>query len=342
MIKTQLLNPALLLAALAVAAPANAQTFCVYDPLGAGGDYFSLFKDYQLAAKRWSVQIDLKVYTDDGQLDTAFKSGQCDMASMIGMRARSYNQFSGTIDAPSVIENYAQLRSVMSLVASPKLAKYMIGNGYEVEGVVPIGAGYVMTTDRWINSFERGAGKKVTVMNWDPTQAIMARDFKVTPVPLELPHFAEAFNTGKVDLTIMPMVMYKALELNKGIGTKGGIVRRPLFQFTMQVIGHADKFPPDFGQKSREYLETQTDHALSLARNLEANVDNRVWIYAVHNEITEWNTTMRATLDHLTRSGYFDRRMLAILKRVRCKSDVEEPECAPTPEQTREAGRPDN
>jgi hypothetical protein len=320
---------------------AQAQTFCVYDPLGAGGDYYSMFKDYQLAAKRWGVVIDLKAYTDDGQLDAAFKSGQCDMASMIGMRARTYNQFSGTIDAPSVIENYAQLREVMGIVASPKLAKYMVGGGYEVEGIVPVGAGYVLTTDRWINSFERGAGKKVTVMSWDPTQSMMAQDFKVVPVPMDLPHFGDAFNTGKVDLTIMPMVLYKALELNKGIGTKGGIVRRPLFQFTMQVIGHADKFPPDFGQKSREYLFTQTDHALSLARNLEAQVDSRLWIYAVHSELTEWNVTMRAALEHMTKAGNFDRRMLAVLKRVRCRSDAEEPECAPSAEQQQNAGRPE-
>jgi len=328
------------LGALVMAASAQAQTFCVYDPLGAGGDYYSMFQDYQLAAKRWGVQIDLKAYTDDNKLDAAFKSGECDMASMIGMRARGYNQFSGTIDSPSTIENYSQMRDIMSLVASPKLAKYMVSGDYEVDGIVPIGAAYCVTTDRWINSLERGAGKKVAIMSWDKTQQMMADDFKAIGVQTDVTQFGDLFNHGKVDMIIVPMVMYKALELNKGIGTKGGIVRRPMFQFTMQLVGHTAKFPPDFGQKSREYMLTQTDHALSLARNLEAQVDNRLWIYAVHSEVTEWNNTMRAALDHMTRMGFYDKRMLTLLKRVRCKTDLEEPECAPTVEQAKEAGHP--
>jgi len=319
---------------------AQAQSFCVYDPLGAGGDYYSMFKDYQLAAKRWGVQIDLKAYTDDGKLTDDFKAGTCDMASMIGMRAREFNLFTGTLDAPSVLENYSQVRDMMNIMTSPKLAKYMVNGPYEVEGMVPIGAAYAITNDRWINSLERGAGKKVAIMNWDKTQFMMAKDFKVIPVPVDVTQFGDTFNTGKVDMIIVPMVMYKALELNKGIGTKGGIVRRPMFEFTMQVVGHTDKFPADFGQKSREYMNTETDHALGLARNMEAEVDNRLWIYAVHSEVTEWNTTMRALLDHMTRQGFYDRRMLTLLKRVRCKSDIDEPECAPTPEQAQEAGHP--
>jgi hypothetical protein len=335
------LLPGLLLAALLLPTQALAQTFCVYDPLGAGGDYYSMFKDYQLAAKRWGVTIDLKAYTDDSQLDEAFKAGQCDMASMIGMRARQYNLFTGTLDAPSVIENYAQVREIMSIVTSPKLGKYMVSDGgYEVVGMVPVGGAYAIVNDRYINSLERGAGKKVAIMAWDKTQPMMADDFKVTPVPTQLPLMGSLFNKGAVDMVIVPIVVYKALELNKGVGSKGGIVRRPMFEFTMQVVTHADKFPADFGQKSREYMFTQTDHALGIIRNLEAGVDARLWIYAVHSEVNEWNTTMRALLDHMTRQGYYDRRMLALLKRVRCKTDVEEPECAPTVEQQKSAGHP--
>jgi len=329
-----------LLGLLALSSQAQAQSFCVYDPLGAGGDYYSMFKDYQLAAKRWGVQLDLVAYTDDNALHDAFKAGTCDMASMIGMRAREFNLFTGTLDAPSVIENYSQVRDVMSLVASPKLAPLMKNGDYEVDGVVPIGAAYVFTSDRWINSLERGAGKKVAIMDWDKTQKMMADDFKTTAVPIPITQMGETFNSGKVDIIIVPMVMYKALELNKGIGTKGGIVRRPMFQFTMQLVSHANKFPADFGQNSREYMNRQTDHALGMARNLEAEVDNRLWIYAVHSEVTEWNTTMRALLDHMTRMGYYDKRMLTLLKRIRCKSDIEEPECAPTVEQAKEAGHP--
>ena len=312
---------------------ARAQLFCVFDPLGAGGDYYRMFKDYQLAAKRWSVSIDLKPYTDDNQLDADFKSGACDMASMIGQRARLYNTFTGTLDAPSVIENYAQEREAMAVVASPKAATYMTNNGIEVVGVVPIGAAYVVSSDRYINSFDHAVGKKVAIMAWDPVQAMMAKDFKTVPVPVQLPQFGDYFNKGKVDFIVAPIAIYKALELSKGIGSKGGIVRRPLFQFSMQVLDHADKFPEGFGQKSREYMFGQTDHALSLAHNQEAEVDSKVWMYALHQEIIKWDNTMRTLLKHLTKEGLYDRHMLAVLQRIRCKTDTDDPECTAEPAQ---------
>jgi len=312
---------------------ARAQTFCVYDPLGAGGDYYNMFKDYQLAAKRWGVTIDLKVYPDDNQLHTDFKAGQCDMASMIGMRAREFNKFTGTLDAPSVIENYSQERDAMAVAASPQAAALMQDNGYEVDGVIPIGAAYVVVNDRYINAFDHAVGKKVGLMGWDPVQSMIAKDLKITPVPLELTQYGDYFNKGKVDLIVAPMALYKALELSKGIGTKGGIVRRPLFFFTMQLVSHTDKFPADFGQKSREYMLTQVDHALSLAHNQEAEVDNHIWIYSLREEILKWDNTMRGLLRHLTKEGYYDHHMLAVLQRIRCKTDINEPECAPTPAQ---------
>jgi len=319
---------------------AQAQTFCVFDPLGQGGDYYSMFQDYQLAAKRWGVQIDLKVYPDDQKLDDAFKSGECDMASMIGIRARTYNQFTGSIDSPSTVENYVELREVMNLMASPKLSKYMVSGDYEVVGMVPVGAAYAVVNDRYINSLEHGAGKRIAMMKWDKSQPIMAEYFKSVPVMVDITQFGDYFNHNKVDFVVVPLAVYKALELSKGVGSKGGIVRRPMLQFTMQLVAHNGKFPADFGQKSREYMLTQTDHALSLARNMEASIDNRLWIYAVRSEVTEWNNSMRGLLNKLVQMGFYDKRMLTLLKRIRCSNDKEEPECAPTVEQAREAGHP--
>jgi hypothetical protein len=300
----------------------------VFDPLGASGDYYSMFKDYQLAAKRWGVAIDLKVYTDDGQLDKAFRGGQCDMASMIGMRVRKFNLFTSTLDAPGVVDNYAQEREVMRLVASPKLAQYMTHDDYEVVGAVPVGAAYPIVNDRGINSLKNGAGKRVAIMSWDQTQDVIAKYFKLLPVPTELANMGHVFNTNGADMVVVPIVVYKALELEKGVGSSGGIVRRPLFEFTMQLVSYSKKFPAGFGQSSREYMLSQMDHALGIIHNQEAAVDNRAWIYAARNEMTEWDNSMRGLVEQMTKSGYYDPKMLTLLKRVRCKTNVEEPGCA--------------
>jgi hypothetical protein len=312
---------------------ATAQLFCVFDPLGTQGDYYAMAKDYQLAAKRWSVTIDLSVYTDDDKLDEAFKAGKCDMASMIGMRARQYNIFTGTLDAPGMLDNYAEVRDALGLMAAPKLARNMSQGNYEVVGVLPVGAAYAVVNDRHINSLGAAAGHKTPIFAWDQSQKLMAEDMHVIPVPTSLTNSATLFNKGDVDFIVAPAVLYKPMELSRGVGANGGIIRRPLFQFSMQFVSVQSKFPPTFGQQSREYFAQQVNHGLGIIHNGEAALDQRLWIYALRSEAATWDTAMRSIVAHMVKSEIFDKRMIGLLKRVRCKNNVDEPECAPTVQQ---------
>jgi hypothetical protein len=316
------------------AQPALAQTFCVYDPMGTAGDLYSLFKDYQLEAKRWRVNIDLVAYTDDNKLTADFDAGHCDMANMIGMRARSYNQFTGTIDSPSTIENYVEMRDLLALLASPKLDKYMVSGPYEVVGVLPVGAGYAVVDDRNINGVAKTVGRKAAVPKWDKAQTLVTAGIKAVAVPLDLPAYGTKFASGEVDIIVIPLVLYKPLEIDKSLAKSGGgVIRRPLFQFSMQLIAKRDQFPAGYGGESRAYIGHQADHALSIVRNVENQVDSRFWIYAQHSEVAVWNTTMRAVCDKMVKEGYLDKRMLGLLRRIRCKSTPDEPECQSINEQ---------
>lgn len=316
------------LALLASAPGAVAQVFCVHDPMGTAGDYYSMFKDYQLEAKRWGVDLDLVPYTDDDKLVEAFEGGHCDMASMIGFRALKYNKFTGTIDTPSTIENYVEMRSLLGLIASPKLAPYMTSGPYEVVGVLPLGAGYVIVNDRNINNVGAATGKKVVIPKFDPGLSLVVTGINAKPVPEDLLNYGKAFANGDVDILMVPLVLYKPLELEKSIiKFNGGIVRRPLFELTVQLVSYHDKFPPQFGQDSREYISHLADHSLGIARNLDNSIENRYWIYAKHSDLDIWNTTMRNISNEMVKQGYIDKRMLSVLRRIRCKSTPDEPEC---------------
>ena len=82
--------------------------------------------------------------------------------------------------------------------------------------------------------------------------------------------------------------------------------------------------------RSREYFEQQVTHGLGIIHNGEDALDQRLWIYALHSEAAEWDTAMRGIVAHMIKSDIFDKRMISLLKRVRCKNNVDEPECAPT------------
>ena len=311
---------------------ASAQTFCVYDPMGAAGDYMTMFKDYQLEAKRWKINIDLVTYTDDDKMIQAFEGGHCAMASMIGFRAVKYNMFTGTIDTPSTIENYVEMRDLLHLIASPRLAQYMTSDPYEVVGVLPLGAGYVIVNDRKINTVSAATGKKVVIPKFDKGLSLVVTGINAKPVPEDLLNYGKAF--ADVDILMIPLVLYKPLEVERTvIKTNGGIVRRPLFELTVQIVSYHDKFPAAFGQQSREYIGRQADRTLGLAHNLENSIDNRFWIYVKRGDLDIWNTTMRNISNEMVKQGYIDKRMLGLLRRIRCKSTPDEPECRTINEQ---------
>src|SRR5574343_323283 len=110
----------LLLGAAPVLAPA--QTFCIFDPVGAQGQAFAIAKDYALAARAWGVNLTLQAYTDDRVAAEDFKAGQCDGVAMTGLRGRAFNLLAGSVDSMGAIPSYAHLRAVLEVLASPKVA----------------------------------------------------------------------------------------------------------------------------------------------------------------------------------------------------------------------------
>ncbi|HEX6592224.1 MAG TPA: putative solute-binding protein, partial [Moraxellaceae bacterium] len=141
---------------------------CIFDPIGNNGPGIQYAKDLVLQAKRWNVFLDIKVYTDERVAAEDFKANQCDAVAISTFRAKQFNKFIGSLDSVGSLQDYAQVRTAMNvLYTNPKVAPLMIDGPYQVGGVVPIGAVYVMVNDRSINSIEKAAGKKVAVLDFD-------------------------------------------------------------------------------------------------------------------------------------------------------------------------------
>jgi len=307
---------------------ARAQTFCVFDPEGAQGDGYQAARDYVLEAKRWGVDLDLKVYTDEGVVVEDFKAKQCDMMVVTGLRARQFNAFTGTIDSIGGLENYVELRKLMDLVSSEKIDHYMVSGPWEIEGIFPLGAGYAFVNDRQINKLSKAAGKKIGVMEWDKTEAMLVEAIGGQPVLSDFTNYAGRFNNGQVDIIVAPLIMFRPFELYKGLGTKGAIARFPILQLTAQIVAWHDRFPPDFGRLSRNYNTKQVDHAFAYIRQQEADVDSKYWMHVPLADRDGYTQIMRQARLALAKNGFYDRRMLSILKRVRCSTEPDQGECS--------------
>ena len=303
-------------------------TFCVFDIVGKQGDVYSMMEDYRLEAMKWGVDFNLKAYTDEKIASEDFKADKCDAVGMTGMRGRSFNPFTGTIDSIGSIPTYDHLKVVMQYLSSPKLADKMRNGEYEVAGIAPAGAAYLFTNDRSIDTVGELSGKKIAVLEFDKSQAIMVESIGASPVSASIATFGPMFNNGSVDVIAAPALAYGALELYKGLGEKGAIVNFALAQLTVQIMIRHEKFPEGFGQSSREYLYSQYDRAMELIVKGTGEIKSNYWLELPEKDKVGYQEMFRQTRLSLREKGIYDPKMLSFLSKIRCKMDSALAECS--------------
>jgi hypothetical protein len=320
----------LAIAPVASAAPLVKRTLCVFDIVGANGDMFNMMKDYKAAAVAWGVDLTIVPYTDEKIAAEDFKGGQCDAVELTGIRARSFNKYTGTLAAVGAIPDYKTLRLVLQVLSSgnPEIDKHLVTGVNEVAGIAPMGAAYLFVRDRSINTVNKLSGKKISVMAYDPQEAKMARMVGMTPVLSDITNFAGRFNNGSVDMCFAPIAAYSALELYKGLQPNGGIIDYVLGQLVAEVILKKDRFPPGYAQQSREWMFGQFDRAMQIINNAQKAVASKWWVHIPADDRAKYDEMMRTSRIKMTEEGLYDPAMTHLLLRVRCKLDPSRAECA--------------
>lgn len=320
---------ALFLLSSSVVAQAETLSLCVYDPSGANGDAFQLMKEYRIAAQGWGVDFKLKPYTDEKTASEDFKAGQCDGVVLTGTRVRSFQKFTGTIEAMGAVPSYDHLRSVVGYLASPKLAKYQKSGDYETAAVFTGGAVYLFLNDRKVNTVEQLAGKRLAVLEYDTASKVMASQVGASVVGAEIGTFAGMFNNKNVAICYAPALAYEALELYKGMGGSGGVIKYPLAQVTFQVLIRSSKFPVTFAAESRKWATQNFDRFKGMAVQAEKKIPGPKWVDIPANDRARYDEMFLETRVRLRdQEKIYDKTMLNIMKRVRCKKDGARAECA--------------
>lgn len=289
--------------------------------------------NYPKLKKTASTDINLRVYTDERVLTEDFRSKRCDGAGISNIRARQFNPFVGSIDAIGAVQNYKQLTTVIQLLARPEYDAKMVNRDYEVVGIVPLGAAYIMVNDRRIDTLSKAAGKKVAVMNFDGTQKKLVQNVGAQPVSVDLLTVGGKFNNKEVDIMAGPALLFKPLELKKGMTDKngnvvGGIIKFPLIQVTGTLIMHRNKFPAGMGPIAREMISKQLSPAFEFVDKIEREVPDKYWFDIREADKPGYIKIMREARIQMTKEGYYDPAMMKILKKVRCGQTPSSFECA--------------
>jgi len=307
----------------------QARTLCVYDPSGASGDAFAIAKEYRAAALAWGVSFELKPYVDERTAAEDFKAGKCHAAMMTGVRIRAFNKFSSTLEAMGGLQTYEQLREVAHTLASPKAAQLLRSGEYETVALFPAGAVYLYVNDRAMRSVGDLAGKRIATLDYDVAAKTMVKQVGASMVVADVGTFAGMFNNGSVHACYAPATAYQPLELKKGLGDKGGIVRYPLAQLTLQVVARASQFPKDFGQKSREWVSKEFGRFLKIVTKADKTIPAKYWIDVPKPDREKYDILFRDVRVRLRDNDkIFDPQALKLLRRIRCKSDPTRAECA--------------
>lgn len=308
---------------------------CIYDPIGAGGPISQYAKDIVLEAKRWNVDLSIRSLTDERVAAEEFKAGLCDAVAVSTLRARQFNSFVGSFDAIGNFTTYEQMKTALRLVhTSPRITPELISGDYQVGGIIPLGAVYVMVRDRQINSIEKAAGKKIAVLEWDKMQAKMVQQIGAQPVASDITNFGTKFNNGVVDIIAAPALAFKPLELYRGMGEKGAVFNLPLAMMTGSIVFHRNKFlkeVPDLDErlrKIREFVLGYLETGFQVIARMDKSIEAKYWLQLSDSDREKYFRMMREARLQMTREGYYDPRMMGILKKVRCKHEPTHYECS--------------
>lgn len=323
---------ALTLAALAPLASAQTVKMCVFDVIGANGDMYNMVKDFALEMKSHGVDFDLKPYTDEGVTVGDFNAGQCDAVAATDLRTRPFNRFTGSVSAVGALPTYDDLETLLATLAQPKATPLMKQDGYEVLGIVPIGAGYLFVNDRSMDTAGELAGKRMATLDYQKDAIHMVNFVKATVVPSDITNFAGKFNNGSVDTAYAPAFAYEALELYKGLGEKGGIVNYPLAQLTVQIIARDDVLDGETAQAARQVAWNMYPQAMNLISKQEEAIPDEKWIRIPEKDIQGYQEMFRQNRIEM-RDGLngapdvYHPKMLSLLSKIRCASNPSASEC---------------
>lgn len=306
------------------------RTLCVFDPIGANGFIYQSMKKYVTAALNWGVRFHPKPYSNEAVAASDFKAGHCDAIEMTGNRNILFVKFAGSLDMAGGLQTYKAEHLAIKVMSSPAAAKYMRQGPYETVGVAPGGKVFLYSqTKEGLASLKKAAGKKIAVMSFDEQASTLVNVVGATPVPSSIATFGPKFNNGSVDYAYAPSFAYKALELYKGLGKKGGIADFVLAHLSLQIDIRWKRFPDGFGQKSRQWvLHKMWQPGVRRDKQYDAAIPDHYWVHINKKRSKKYRRMFRETRQRLWEKNWYSHKMQRLLKKIRCKFDPTLAECS--------------
>jgi len=300
---------------------------CVWDVLGKQGPIYASTIDQALRMKHYGITMDVMAYTNEQEVVDKLKTGECDTSIMSGTQAKQFNDFTGSIEALGGVLSRKHMKYLLQVLASTHAHKKMRQGDYHVVGVIPIGASYLFTHSSKKPALRRIFKGKAAVVNDDVSQKGLFDAFGMKIVRgKNMAAAAGAYNLADADVVMAPLVGYNMFNLGAGL-KYGSIVDYPISQMTLQVVSRVDTIPPEVGQFLREDLFIKLN---MLYREVEKNtreVPREKMFKFSPREEKIFDQKITDIREKLTKEGAYNKSMMKLQKKIRCKIDKQRGEC---------------
>nr|HQV23902.1 DUF6091 family protein [Agitococcus sp.] len=144
------------------------------------------------------------------------------------------------------------------------------------------------------------------------------------------------------DIIVAPALVFRPFELSRGLGENGGIYRLPLTQMTASFVINRDRIKkqlPDLDEKlvafraiADQFVDQILNQTYAWIDKAEADIPSRYWLAIDPQNEKKYAEMLRTARIEMTKQGYYDPKMIELLKRIRCKLAPENAECTQTDE----------
>ena len=303
------------------------RTFCIWDPLGKSGPIASAADDQKLRSLHYGMDLTIIAYQDEKKLVDELRSGDvCDAALISGGSVLEFNRFSGTIESMGGLPERQHLQLLMQVLASPKMADRLTGDEYVFLGLATIGGTYAFMGDRSQRSLMSLKNRKLAISEDDAAMAAIASSIRADAVPGSMMASVQTFADGEASSMISSIIAYLVMGSGQ-VSPNIGILREPLAQSTVQLIGRLDKFPAGLAQILREDFLFKFENYARRVDKEQAIIPENFWIDMNEADKAKQEIMLRDVRLKLRDQGVYDPAMLRLERKIRCKFAPGRDEC---------------
>ena len=305
------------------------RSVCVWDVMGTQGPIYNTTVDQQLRMRHYGINVDVRAYTNEQDVVDKLINGECDTSVMSGAKARQFNPYTASVESLGGVPSKKHLKVLLQVLASPQAAAKMVHGEYVILGIVPIGENYIFTRE--------GEGKTPTLKRvFKGAGAVVSEDVSQPPLykafstaVKEGDTYAKAaglFNRGEADLLISPLVGHAMFGLSAG-NKHGQIIENPVSQMTLQIVSKTNLVPPEVAQLFREDLFLKLNLLYREVDKISKEIPAEKKVKFPERELDHFNRTLAEVRARLTQQGVYNKSMMKLQRKIRCKLDPSLSEC---------------